>query len=307
MRGVQIENTGLAAGEQGTLDTVRRIADLIREGRASALVRTVAEDVLEEAGVAPRDHVGEAEALFEFVRGHLVFRNDPIGVEMLTTADSLLVDHNQADCDEFVILLGSLLEAVGRHVRIKVVRAHRSLPWQHVYLEVRVHGMWVPADATNAHEPLGWEVTHGDARTFLVTDRPGVGFVELIPALVGAVGGLINDHDDAKAERKAAEKAEKAEKKRAKEDAAFRQQMLALAQGGAAPGFAPKALSNYGGIPLPDPKLPPEVTATAPNPTAPGPAGVATSLALPATAAEWKKLALPVLAGVAIGALLLRR
>lgn len=184
MRGVLIERAALSPGERGTLETAKKIRTLIREGRGSPLIRTTAEDVLEQEGVPERDHRGEAEALFEFVREHLRFTSDPYGVEMLTTAEGLLEDHTFADCDEFVILLGSLLESIGRRVRLKIVRRGSKGPWQHVYLEVRIKDRWIPADATNAIQPFGWEVPHGSGFTVDI-DGP------FAPVGLGSWGAII--------------------------------------------------------------------------------------------------------------------
>lgn len=163
----------LSRGEQGTIETVRAMRRLIRDGRVDPVVRNAAEEALRAEGVKPRDSYGEAKALFEFVRGHMRFTRDPVNVEQLTTAQGLLLDHPNGDCDEYSILLGSLLESVGIPVRIKVVRRHSRQPWKHVYLEARINDRWVSADPTHPQEPFGWEVPHGDSFVLPIESREG--------------------------------------------------------------------------------------------------------------------------------------
>ncbi|MFG0319317.1 MAG: hypothetical protein ACF8XB_18750 [Planctomycetota bacterium JB042] len=245
-RGVLLGEVPLSKGERGTLETVQAIRRLIHDGRGSPLVRTTAEDVLEQSGVPERDQVGEVAALLDFVRGHLRFTNDPWAVEQLTTAEGLLLDHPFADCDEYVILLGSLLESIGRRVRLKVVRRGTAGPWQHIFLQVRIRDRWVSVDATKQGAPLGWEVPHGSAFTVDV-DGPmpangeGIGWVAALASAIGALGGAALG---AKNDKDAREEEEKREKKKAKEDAKFKQKILDLLASQSNPSPALQAVAS---------------------------------------------------------------
>lgn len=225
-------------------------------------MREFAEDVLEREGVAGRDQWGEVEALFNFVREHLRFTNDPNNVEMLTDAEGLLLDHRCADCDEYVILLGSLLESVGRRVRIKVVRRGTSGPWQHVYLEARIGTEWVPVDPSHPDEAIGWEVPHRDFRTILV-DGPdnqlsvaGLGWAWVVPLITTAVSAFTT----MSAQKKQEKAQEKAAKKAAKEAEKQQKRELKLIEAQAAAASALPAAS------APALPIPPERVLATPAP-----------------------------------------
>ncbi len=177
----------LSSGHQGTYETVSQIRRLVQEGRVDPLIRRTAVRVVRQAGAAPRDTLAEAEALFEFVRNRLVFTRDPVGVEQLTTARGLLLDHDDADCDEYTTLLCSLATSIGIPARLKVVRKGTSGPWRHIYSELAISGQWTPADPTHPVNPLGWEVNHGDARVIPIDAPFAANDLGIIGELVGGI------------------------------------------------------------------------------------------------------------------------
>lgn len=180
-----------------------RIRELIHEGRLNPLVRRTAANVIESAGVAPRDQRGEAEALFEFVRSSLRYTRDPVGIEQLTTAEGLIRDHHDADCDEYVTLLCALCMAVGIKCRLVVARKGSRGPWQHIYAQLAINGQWVSADATHPYNPLGWTPRSGDARIIPLTGN----FEEQDLGIIGDIVGGILSYQMAKKNQKAQEKA----------------------------------------------------------------------------------------------------
>lgn len=174
---------------------------MIHAGRADERVRKQAVRILDDEAIPARDSWGEVDALFRFVQQRLRFTRDPIGNEMISRARALLDEHRDADCDEYVILLGSLLESVGHRVRLKVVRANARGPWRHIYLEVLIRQggedpVWVPADATR-NEPLGWEVRHGDSFVVPIDEAAAdIGWVGTALGLAGAALPLLGSKSD---------------------------------------------------------------------------------------------------------------
>lgn len=230
----------LPAGYHGTAQTVSQIRRLVQEGRVDPDIRRTAVMVIRGAGVRPRDQQGEAEALFDFVRSHLRFVRDPVGIEQLTTANGLLFDHQDADCDEFVTLLCSLAMSIGIPARLKVVRRGRSGPWRHIYCELQLAGFWTPADPTHPTHPLGWEVDHGDSRVISIDGPFRPDDLGIIGDIVGGVMSVINAKKTQKANEKAIEKAAKAQKEaiedqaKAQEKALKEQSQATIAQQNAA-------------------------------------------------------------------------
>jgi transglutaminase-like putative cysteine protease len=135
---------------------VRRIAALLREGAGDFYVRQRAIDILFDRKVRPRDFLGEIKALFEWVQENIRYVKDPVRIELLHTARRLL-ELRAGDCDDMTIILGALLECVGRPVRLVLTGRDGSRPrsFSHIFLEVHVLSRWIPLDPTVPY-PMGW-------------------------------------------------------------------------------------------------------------------------------------------------------
>jgi hypothetical protein len=143
-------------GYLGTRRTVAHIQALIRAGTKNFYVRQKAIDILLERGVRPKDYLGEVKALFEWVQRYIRYTKDPFRLEVLHSARRML-ELRAGDCDDFSILLGAMLEAIGHPVRLVVTGPDPLRPrlFSHVYLEVYYRGRWIPLDATMPHS-MGW-------------------------------------------------------------------------------------------------------------------------------------------------------
>jgi hypothetical protein len=132
------------------------MARLIRSGARDFRVRRAALGVLQQRAVRPKDYLGEIKALFEWVQQNLRYTKDTYQVEVLHSAPRLL-ELRAGDCDDFSILLGSLLEAIGHPVRIVLTGPNPRRPslFSHVYVEASCNGRWIALDATMPH-PMGW-------------------------------------------------------------------------------------------------------------------------------------------------------
>ena len=104
-------------GYPGTLSTVEHIQKLIREGAKNFRVRQTAIDILFARGVRAKDYVGEIKALFEWVQQNIRYTKDTFRLEVLHSARRML-ELRAGDCDDFSILLGAMLEAIGHPVRL---------------------------------------------------------------------------------------------------------------------------------------------------------------------------------------------
>jgi transglutaminase-like putative cysteine protease len=59
------------------------------------------------------------------------------------------------DCDDQVVLLATLLEAVGYPTRFIVSGYNYPGEYEHVYLQAWLDGCWIDMDPTE-HHPMGW-------------------------------------------------------------------------------------------------------------------------------------------------------
>ena len=143
-------------GVAGTMATVGHIVKLIRQGTNYPAVREIAARAVQS--VRWRDKYGEAERIFNWIRQNIRFTYDPEGAEMLQRVDAIL-EHRAADCDDFVILGGSLLRSIGIPVRIVIIGADPSAPdgYSHIYLQAFMGDAWVGFDPSVNESKFGWE------------------------------------------------------------------------------------------------------------------------------------------------------
>src|SRR5262245_9545981 len=91
-------------GTRGTLVTARIVARLIRDGAKDFYVRQKAIQVFRDYGVRAKDRFGEVCALFDWVKRHVRYTRDILGVELLHTARRM-IELRAGDCDDMTILL----------------------------------------------------------------------------------------------------------------------------------------------------------------------------------------------------------
>jgi hypothetical protein len=146
----------IPSGDNGTDATVRHIVSLIQKGTVDERVRLAAVDAI--AGCPWKDKLCETGAVFNWLRNNIRFVNDPWGAELLHTAESVL-QNRVADCDDFVIIGGSMLRAIGVPVQIVIIAANpHNDSYSHIYLQAAVRGQgWVGFDPSVPGMPFGWE------------------------------------------------------------------------------------------------------------------------------------------------------
>jgi hypothetical protein len=146
-------------GDPGTAQTIALMRRLIDAALADAtFVRTAIEIVRD---VAAFNDLGEAEALFSWVRRNIRFTKDPLTKEKLYPPQELL-KIRAGDCDDIAMLLGAFLLAVGYPARLITVSANPEQPndFSHVYVEGEVppgSGQWIPMDAARIDSQFGIE------------------------------------------------------------------------------------------------------------------------------------------------------
>ena len=152
----QISLHDIPDGYPGTLRTAGHIARLIKQGARDFQVRQTAIDILLQRGVKPKDYVGEIKALFDWTQQNIRYTKDTVRVEVLHSARRML-QLRAGDCDDFTILLGAMLEAIGHPVRLILIGPNplRRGVFSHIYLEAFCKGRWIPLDATMSYA-MGW-------------------------------------------------------------------------------------------------------------------------------------------------------
>jgi prolyl 4-hydroxylase len=193
----------------GTRHTLQEMARMIRNGSASMAMRQFAEAVVRNAGVQPKDHIGDrrsAEILLEYVRSNVRYRPDPDQIEYVQSPEITLCVPGAnvcipiGDCDDFVVALGSLMGAYGIAVKVMKQTFDAAAEQEHVLIIFRdaergdglgasASGDWLAADPT-VDRPIGWRAEALKEEIVDPVDPSGAGEVQAEYVGVGAVWSL---------------------------------------------------------------------------------------------------------------------
>lgn len=133
---------------------------LIIEHGKNEYVRKWAERIIER--IPDRDHMGEANAIFEFLQDKTRYANDPRGIEYIQTPEYVLKHielgmRPSLDCDDYTVTGLSLLRSIGYKTRIKIVGFRNNNRFSHVYGMVKIDGKWVAFDCVRKDWSIGTE------------------------------------------------------------------------------------------------------------------------------------------------------
>jgi transglutaminase-like putative cysteine protease len=144
----------LAEGDSGTAATIAQMWRLIDEGVKDPAINRQAIAIVR--GVRQFDRLGEARAVYEWVRRNIRFTSDIAGKETLRGPRETLTVR-AGDCDDYVILICALLGTIGHKMRIVTVASHPADPsvFTHVYPEDNIAGRYLALDAARRRPALG--------------------------------------------------------------------------------------------------------------------------------------------------------
>jgi hypothetical protein len=156
--GIRVTRMEYPAGLGGVKLSLEQIAQRIREGALSPKVQGAAADALLKAGFNGRGNDAgsarqRAAALLQFVRSTTLYAPDPPGTEYNKSAEAMLCLRpglcvRVGDCDDQIVLLGSLLMGVG--IPVNVVKQTFGLGDQeHVLLEAVTESGLFPLDPSS--------------------------------------------------------------------------------------------------------------------------------------------------------------
>lgn len=154
---VPIRSIPLASGDAGIAQTITVMQSLIDRGAVDPQIREQALGIVRQASASSRDSQAEIAAIFWWAKTHMRFQKDVSGGEYVCSPQYLLRTM-AGDCDDYTVLIGSLLKAIGIPTRIVTIAADREEPdrLSHVYLEASGGGAWTPLDATQEQSFPGW-------------------------------------------------------------------------------------------------------------------------------------------------------
>jgi hypothetical protein len=158
----------ISSGAAGTAQTIQGMRKIVSEslrrmqrgvthGKRAFSVRQLIGQII--APCATKDYYCYAKALYEYCRDRIKYTFDPVGVELIEAPERILFESRIADCDSIVVVLATLVEAIGLPARYVTIRADLQRPneYSHVYLEINIPGKgWVGADPTMPKKQFGW-------------------------------------------------------------------------------------------------------------------------------------------------------
>lgn len=142
----------------GMEQVVLMIKEMIKHYRGEEFVRQKALDITRNVKRNPttghpdlRNYDNIAEAVYNWIVKNIRYVRDQNGIERLQTPDATL-QLGTGDCDDMVILAGSLLESIGVPTRIQIIGERRG-KYSHIYLDYDSKGEWKSFDTTLALFP----------------------------------------------------------------------------------------------------------------------------------------------------------
>lgn len=149
----------LSSGVGGTKQTIAVMRKLVDQAVSDASFVRFAIEIVR--GVAPFDHQGELQAVYQWVQRNIRYTMDPVTKEKLYSPQDLL-KIRAGDCDDIAMLMGALVIALGFPARLATIAANQSAPdeFSHVYLEAENppgSGQWYAMDAARYGAQFGVE------------------------------------------------------------------------------------------------------------------------------------------------------
>lgn len=145
----------ISDGPAGTRQVLKEMARLVRNAKTSQpLLRRMAIGIISH--VPAKAWISEIRAVFNFVRERITYRLDTVDVEVVQSPE-FTIESGSGDCDDFCVILATLLECVGHPCRFVALSFEGPGDYSHVVLQTRGAGSgpWITLDATE-DQPMGW-------------------------------------------------------------------------------------------------------------------------------------------------------
>lgn len=153
--------TGWLPRDASTQVMVRQMQALVENAYVDPVVRQTATDIVRYGN--PRDYLGAARRIRQYLSDHIRFLRDPEGRELSFTPQLMLrtiKDYEIAnvDCDDAAVLAASLGRSVGLQARFVLLGfLNPTNPLAHVYTELAGPGknpVWIEQDVTRSQREI---------------------------------------------------------------------------------------------------------------------------------------------------------
>ena len=147
-------------------ERIKHVKEMVTKGRRDPRLREIVAKILtrkcgEQWCSAEKDAEAEAKAIFDIVRKRVRYTRDAAGIDQYQHP-MVTWEQKAADCDDYVILLTTLLAWAGfNSLKARVIKTNEAEDWSHIYGLVGFPPMgpvkkWVALDGS-VNKPAGWE------------------------------------------------------------------------------------------------------------------------------------------------------
>jgi len=175
--------------EAATAQTISLMAQYVREGSRSPIVRRAAAEAAQSA--KGNDVASLAAAVWQWVRSRVKFVQDRVPAAAITArpelaellirpVDLLTMPEPAGDCDDQSMLCAAMLRALGIETAFRTVAADPQQPqfYSHVYVVAFGPAGEIPLDCSHGPKP-GWEVKPaGKVRTWRIEQMHKLGAID---------------------------------------------------------------------------------------------------------------------------------
>jgi len=180
-----------ASGDEGTKQTLEVMRHAVREGVKDPAIIPIARKLVED--LPEKDKWSEAVRLFDYVKDHIRYVNDPLDLETVVFPRTVM-EVKSGDCDDKSVLFGALAIALGIPARFVAVKLPGKKIYTHVYPELYVNNKWQPFELTLSYAQPGKSYApEGTTKMILEVvslEEPPKNIIQAVAqALVGAIRG----------------------------------------------------------------------------------------------------------------------
>ena len=171
-------------GLNGNIDTIEVMRKMARDYSRHDLVKRLATNIIHYYKIPSHHYFEEARAIGQFVKEHVRYVKDPVGMESLQAPDMMIrmmeeSGYAMGDCDDMSLLIASLLMSIGIHPKFRAVRYHPNCPhYNHIYVVVYENNISdslnpgptkrLVLDAIVKDKPIGFEMPHTSGKEYPV-------------------------------------------------------------------------------------------------------------------------------------------
>lgn len=151
------------------INALKTLTNIIEHWGKDDKIRAIADSIMVSKNadgtwkIKERDSIGEINAVYDWVNDNVRYLNDPYKKDIFEYPFKTL-ELKVADCDGYVTLIGSLLQAIGYPVAVAMTSQSREESPGHVFLLVGhpPHNPskdirdWIPIDAIT-NQPITWK------------------------------------------------------------------------------------------------------------------------------------------------------